>query len=266
MLKKLTWALVVALTMAIIPMGIFAEEPVETFVVSVQVDLDTEVLFFDANLEIGADADMTVLDLLLFLEMEEMLGDEELSLQVIVNSTMSEVDLAEFVLEDGDYLLVSFNSGTVPTEDFEDLTLDLFDITTIEPVEMPVAEPVAPAAPQPIPAYVFGDLMDYYVTGPVFGIFVDRYGGTLWFEGDFIMPELAAFPLDDDTVLVPFRDVVEGLLAGQVYWDIEGRHVTAQAGGVLVGFSLDGASIPVVVINDRIYVPAEAIEEFFLER
>jgi hypothetical protein len=152
----------------------------------------------------------------------------------------------EYGLEDG--------YGYEDYEDYEDFTL----IPTY-PAEAPQLLP-----PQPLPAYIFGEMADHYVTGPQFGIFVDRYGGTLWFDGDFIMPELGAFPLDDDTVLVPFRDVVEGLLAGRVYWDVAGRHVTATVGGTVVGFSLDGASIPVVIINDRIYVPAEAIEEFFL--
>lgn len=105
---------------------------------------------------------------------------------------------------------------------------------------------------------------EFYVSGPEKGIWVDRYGGTIWFDGDFIMPELAVFTLDDDTVMLPFRQVIEDLLGGRVVWEADARRVTAEVRGQVVGFSLAGESMPIVVVNDRIYVPAEAIEEFFL--
>lgn len=94
-------------------------------------------------------------------------------------------------------------------------------------------------------------------------IYVDIYGQSIWYDGRYITPFPALFIYEDST-MVPFRAVVEGLLSGNVSWNGTTRWVTAQVNNQEISFSIDNTDTSIIVVNDRIFVPVEAIVNFFL--
>ena len=280
MLKKLSWALCAALVMVLIPSAVLADDPDyendldypayegyedydlpdydeteavsddEAITVSVRIESLTETLFYDS---VTVSEAANVLELLLALDL-----DEYLVLELTINGEEVTGDLSQIAINDGDELHIFL------VEESEEPPLLTLDDLTDEDLEYFMEQLAYDVEQFGVPFEQIFDEHEFYVTGPEKGIWVDRYGGTIWFDGDFIMPELAAFTLDDDTIMLPFRQVIEDLLGGMVVWDADARRVTAEVRGQVVGFSLAGSSIPVIIVNDRIYVPAEAIEEFFI--
>jgi ubiquinone biosynthesis protein UbiJ len=59
--------------------------------------------------------------------------------------------------------------------------------------------------------------------------------------------------------MVPFRAVVESLLNGVVSWDTATRTVIATVNGHVVSFALDDLTIPVIVVENRAFVPISFI-------
>ena len=92
---------------------------------------------------------------------------------------------------------------------------------------------------------------------------MDIYGGTIWLEGEYITPTNHIF-VSEGVVMLPFREVVERLLGGQVSWDAATRTASAQVGSLQVQLALNTTNIPYTIVNDRIFIPAQHIENLFL--
>jgi len=112
------------------------------------------------------------------------------------------------------------------------------------------------------------DEMDFYNQNEIIfeaedRLWVDNYGGSIWFDGRYITPQLIPF-IQDDSSMIPFRAVVEELLNGTVDWDEAARKVTAEAYGQEINFFMESADILITIVNDRIFVPVEVIITFFL--
>ena len=87
-------------------------------------------------------------------------------------------------------------------------------------------------------------------------LWIDHYGGTIWLAGRYIMPEPGPF-IYEETVMVPFRAVVEGLLDGTVSYENAARSVNAEVNGRTVSFCLDDEMV--LVVWDTAFVPEEYI-------
>ena len=104
----------------------------------------------------------------------------------------------------------------------------------------------------------------YYEPQVEDSLWVDSYGGSIWYGGRYITPQPASF-IQDGNPMVPFRAVVEALLDGTVDWNDATRWVTAQAYNQEVSFPIDDTAMLITVINDRIFIPVEVITNFFLQ-
>ena len=93
-------------------------------------------------------------------------------------------------------------------------------------------------------------------------LWVDQYGGTIWYEGVYIVPEPGPF-IYGDTVMLPFRAVVEELFDGHVDWDHFSNKVTGSTSGQIATFHLNDKNLPVIVVQDRAFVPQKFIEQNF---
>ena len=93
-------------------------------------------------------------------------------------------------------------------------------------------------------------------------LWVDNYGGTIWYGSKYIMPKPRAYVSQNSTVMVPFRAIVEGLLDGLVTWDEPTRMVESIVNAKSVEFSVDDGFVHVIIVEDRTFVTLEYMMEF----
>jgi len=92
-------------------------------------------------------------------------------------------------------------------------------------------------------------------------LWVDQYSRTVWYGANYIVPEVIFSADETAALMLPFREVVEHLLGGSVYWNGESRRVSAQFGDKNADFSIEDAEV--TVHNSRVFVPFEAFMDLF---
>ena len=96
-------------------------------------------------------------------------------------------------------------------------------------------------------------------------LWVDHYGGTIWLDSRYIMPQPGAFTCDDGTVMLPFRAVMEGLFCLDVTWEENSRIITVEENGqVIYEVSLDEQCV--VVVENRAYAPLDWFSDWLPEK